>query len=162
MKQSPVDSPALEELRAKGIPFRLFYHRRPIASLEQAAAERGQRPEQVIRSILFRLKPEDFCLALIGGPEQINWRRLRQHFNQSRLTMASPEEVQRVTGYQPGTVSPFGLPVRLPIIADPNVFAPEEVSLGSGLRGVAIILKTVDLRAALGEISVLSLVGNRE
>lgn len=158
MSQLPVTSPALAELEHKGIPYRIFTHGGPIHSLEQAAAERGQSPEQVVRSILFRLSREEFCMALVAGAQQINWRGLRRHFNQSRLSLASPDEVQRITGYRPGTVSPFGLPEPIPLIADPNVFEPEEVSLGSGLRGIAIIMKTTDLRAALGDIQILPLI----
>jgi Cys-tRNA(Pro) deacylase len=158
MSQPPVRSPALAELERKGIPYRLFIHKAPITSLDQAAAERGQDPEQVVRSILFRLSQGEFFLALVAGPQQVNWRGLRRTFNQSRLTMASPEEVERITGYKPGTVSPFGLPEPLPVIADPNVFAPKEISLGSGVRGVAIIMTTADLRVALGKVSILPLV----
>ncbi len=158
MSQPPIHSPALDDLQRRGIPFRVFVHERPISSLEQAAAERGQAPEQVVRSILFRLSKDDFCLALVAGPQQINWRGLRRHLDQSRLSMATPDEVLRVTGYRPGAVSPFGLAHPLPVIADPNVFAPEEVSLGSGLPGVAIILKSADLRRALGKVSVLPLI----
>jgi prolyl-tRNA editing enzyme YbaK/EbsC (Cys-tRNA(Pro) deacylase) len=74
---------------------------------------------------------------------------LRKHLGQSRLTLATPEEVLAVTGYQLGAVSPFGLPQPLPILVDESVFAQEEISLGSGVRGTAVILKTVDLLRAL-------------
>lgn len=158
MSQLPAHSPALDELERKRIPFRLFIHNGPIISLEQAAAERGQSPEQIVRSILFRLSKDEFCMALVAGSRQINWRGLRRHLNQSRLTMASPDEVRRTTGYDPGTVSPFGLPKPIPLIADPNIFEPEKVSLGSGLRGVAIIMNRLHLRTALGEVSILPLI----
>ena len=49
------ETPATRELSAREVDFRLFQHAGPVRSLEQAAAERGQQPEQVVRSILFRL-----------------------------------------------------------------------------------------------------------
>ena len=158
MTQNAPRSPAFIELDLKGISYQVFIHDKPITSLEQAAADRGQSPDQVIRSILFRLSSEEFCLALVAGPDQINWRELRRHFNQSRLTMASPDEVFKVTGYKPGSVSPFGLPSPLPIIADPSVFESGEISLGSGIRGTAIIMKTSDLKQALGNFEIISLI----
>lgn len=155
MNDSTPVSLVLTELN---IPHRLFRHPGPIRSLEQAAQERGQRPEQVIRSILFRLAKDDYMLALVAGPGQISWRALRQYLGQSRLTMAKPDEVLAVTGYPIGAVSPFGLPRPMRILVDPGVLAPQEISIGSGERGATIIMRTDDLKHALGEVEVIKLV----
>ena len=68
--------------------------------------------------------------------------------------MATENEVLTVTGYGVGTVSPLGLPDPIRILVDESVFKPDEVSIGSGMRGVAIIMKSADLPKALGEIEV--------
>lgn len=149
--------PASMALRERGIPHRLFVHSGPLTSLQQAAQERGQRPEQVIRSILFRTGQDEYLLALVAGAAQISWKALRAYLGRSRLTMAREDEVLQVTGYPVGAVSPFGTARRLRVVADASVFAEEEVSLGSGVRGVALILKREDFRRALGEVEVASL-----
>ena len=141
-------------LAALGLPHRVFRHPGPVSSLEQAARERGQSPEQVIRSIVFRIGAAEFVMVLIAGPAQVSWPALRSYLGQSRLTMANEDEVLAVTGYRPGAVSPFGLPAPLRILADENVFAPEEISLGSGERGVTIIMKSADLRRGLGNVEI--------
>ena len=56
MSQKPPASLALDEL---GIEHRVFLHPGPVSSFEQAASDRNQRPEQVVRSILFQIRPED-------------------------------------------------------------------------------------------------------
>ncbi|TAK12811.1 MAG: YbaK/EbsC family protein [Anaerolineae bacterium] len=150
-------SPAAHVLTAQGIPFREFTHLGQVSSLEQAAAERDQTPGQVVRSILFRLGEEDYALVLVAGPQQVNWKALRRHFNQSRLTMASPEEVLSVTGFEIGAVGPFGLKRALPIVLDASLTAQSEVSLGSGVRGTAVILTVADLQAALGQPPIAAL-----
>ncbi len=142
--------PVAAALAAQGAPHRVFRHAGPVSSLEQAAAERGQQPEQVVRTILFRLGEGRYALALVAGGGQLSWPALRRHWGQSRLTMASEEEVLAVTGYPLGAVGPFGLPAPLPVLVDDSVLAQDEVSLGSGVRGVAVILKSADLLAALG------------
>lgn len=147
MQSSPVAA-ALDRL---GIPYRLFMHPGPVGSLEQAAAERGQRPEQVVRSILFRLDQDRFALVLIAGAAQVSWRALRKELGQSRVTMAAEEEVLAVTGYRTGAVSPLGLPQPLPIYVDESITAEEEISIGSGIRGTTVILRSADLLAALPE-----------
>jgi Cys-tRNA(Pro)/Cys-tRNA(Cys) deacylase len=154
MPETPPVSQALQEM---GIPHRVFMHSDPVNSLEEAARQRGQRPSQVVRSILFRVGQDEFRMALVAGPAQISWKTLRRHLGQSRLTMASEEEVLAVTGYAPGTVGPFGLPRPLQILIDPSVLDEEEISIGSGLRGVAVILSSVDLQRGLLDAEVVSL-----
>ncbi len=72
----------------------------------------------------------------------------------SRITMASEAEVLEATGYVRGAVTPLGLPVPMRILADESVFKPEEISIGSGVRGVAIIMKSETLRKALGTVEI--------
>jgi Cys-tRNA(Pro)/Cys-tRNA(Cys) deacylase len=150
----PENPPAAQALEKLGVPHRIFRHTGPVASLEQAASERGHQPDQVVRSILFRTGPERFVMVLAAGPAQISWPALRSYLGQSRLTMASADEVLSVTGYRIGAVSPFGLPGPVRILADENVFAFQEISLGSGERGVAIILKSADLRSTIENIEI--------
>jgi len=54
----------------------------PVHTLEQAAIERGQRPEQVVRSILFRLSSDEFFMVLIAGQRQISWKAIRAYLDQ--------------------------------------------------------------------------------
>lgn len=145
-------SPASKALLAMGISHLEFVHDGLINSIEQAAAERNQDVNQVVRSIVFRLNEGEYAMVLIAGPRQISWKALRKHFGMSRLTMASPDEVVQATGYEIGTVSPFGLATPLLVIADEGVFAQPAVSLGSGLRGTAIMMTAKELQAALGPV----------
>lgn len=150
-------TPVSHALVQMDIPHREFRHPGLVRSLEQAATERGQQPEQVIRSILFRLSADEFVMVLMAGPQQIDWKALRHYLGETRLTTASEEEVRRVTGYERGAVAPFGLPMPMRILADESIFAPEELSLGSGVRGTTIILSSADLRRALGNVEIVHL-----
>ena len=152
-----IKTPVTQELDQKQIPYTLFSHDGPVRSLEQAAAERGQQPAQVVRSLLFRLAQDEFLMALVAGPQQIDWKQLRRLLGQSRLTLATADELRRVTGYEMGAVAPFGLPTPLRILVDQSVLDQTEVSLGSGVRGTAVILKTADLLKALEGVEVVSL-----
>ncbi|MFS8085480.1 MAG: aminoacyl-tRNA deacylase [Acidobacteriota bacterium] len=151
-------TPVGRALAEQGIPLREFSHPGPILSLEQAAEERGQRPEQVVRSILFRLAQDDYLMVLVAGPRQIDWKVLRHYLGQSRLTMASADEVRQVTGYEIGAVSPFALPRSIRILLDEGVLRVDEVSIGSGVRNTTVIMSTVDLLRALGDVERVAVV----
>lgn len=162
MQPSELDSgptPVANVLNALGVGTREFTHPGPVRSLEQAAAERGQQPDQVVRSILFRTGQEDYLMVLVAGPRQVDWKALRRHLGQSRLTMATPEEVLQVTGYEIGAVAPFGVPGPLRVLIDESVTAHDEVSIGSGRKGTTVILRTADLLAALPAAERVRLAG---
>lgn len=147
--------PVAQALLEKNIPHRVFTHPGPVHSLEQAARERGQQPEQVIRSILFRLSENEFLMVLMAGPAQIPWKALRKYVGSSRLTMASEEEVLSITGYVTGAVGPFGLPAPIRVLVEASVLTQDEVSLGSGVRGTTVFIKVADMMQALGDVEVV-------
>ncbi len=159
MTEQPPASIALEKLN---IPHQIFIHEKPVTSFEQAASDRNQRPEQIVRSILFQIRPDEFLMVLMAGPAQIDWRKLRQLVKRSRIRMATEAEVLEVTGYRVGTVSPFGLKNPVTVLIDTSVLKEEEISIGSGVRNMAIILKSEDLRRALGDAEIVSLGENSE
>jgi len=154
MTEQPPASIALEKL---DIPHQVFTHETAVTSFEQAASDRNQRPEQVVRSILFQIRPEEFLMVLVAGREQVDWKKLRQYVGRSRVRMATEEEVLEVTGYRIGTVSPFGLKNKVKVLIDASVLKEEEISVGSGVRNTAIIIKSADLRQVLEESEVVSL-----
>lgn len=155
----PPASIALDQL---GIPHRVFRHEKPVTSFEEAASARDQRPEQIVRSILFQVRPGEFVMVLMAGRDQVDWRKLRQLVKRSRVRMATEEEVLEVTGYRIGTVSPFGVRNQVRVLLDASVLREEEISIGSGVRNVAIIMKGEDVRRALGEVEMVELGENTD
>ncbi len=93
-------------------------------------------------------------MVLVAGRGQVAWPALRAFLGQSRLTTATEEELLAVTGYERGAVAPFGLPAPMRVLLDRSVLTHEEISMGSGVRGTAVILRTADLLAALGDVAI--------
>ena len=152
--ETPTVSIALEQL---GMPHTVFRHENPVHSFEQAASDRGQRASQVVRSILFRIAEDEFIMALVAGPAQVSWKILRKYLGKSRVSMATEDEVLAVTGYRIGTVGPFGLLNQVKVLIDSSVMLEEEISIGSGMRNTAVILKSADLHHALKDSVIVSL-----
>lgn len=147
-------TPVTRALDAANIPYRFFRHPGQVTSLEQAARERDQNPEQVIRSIVFRLAKDEFVMVLIAGPAQVSWPALRAYLGQSRLTMADQTQILEMIGYPIGAVSPLGLPNPMRILVDRSVLQESEVSIGSGVRDTTVILRSSDLMEILGSAEI--------
>jgi Cys-tRNA(Pro)/Cys-tRNA(Cys) deacylase len=136
------------------IPYRFFKHPAAVHSLEQAARERGQRPEQIIRSIVFRLSRGGFVMVLVAGEKQVSWPAMRKHLGTSRISMATEEEVLQVTGFALGAVSPFGTSQPFRILVDRSALEEEEISIGSGVRYTTVIMRRDDFLHALAEVEI--------
>lgn len=162
LQELPSDAtPVSRSLADQGIHHRVFRHPAPLFSLEQAALERGQRPGQVVRSIVFRIAAGEFVMVLVAGPAQIAWPALRAYLGHSRLTTATEDELLAITGYTRGAVAPFALPVPMRILIDHAVLTEEEVSMGSGVQGTTIIMRSADLLNGLpgAELGAFSAAG---
>jgi len=142
-------TPVTIALDAWGVSYRLHLHQGPISSVEQAARERGLIPEQIIRSLLFRLENGEFVLVLMPGPGKVSWPKLRRRLGVTRLTTAAAEIVQSITGYPPGSVSPYGLPSTVRLLADLRLLRHTTVSIGAGIPDAGVILRTEDLLRTL-------------
>ena len=153
----PQKTPVTNCLEAKKLPYTLFLHKGPIKSLEEAAADRGQTPDQIIRTIVFRCKKDQFIIVLMPGEMRVSWSALRKYTGHSRITMASEREILELTGYQLGAVSPLGLPKPMRILVDYSILNKDIISIGSGVRGLAVIMKTTDLLSAIEKYEVESL-----
>lgn len=147
-------TPVTRFLDECGIPYRFFKHPGLVRSLEQAAQERGQRPEQIVRSIVFRLSRGGFVMVLVAGAKQVSWPALRKHLATSRISMATEAEVLQITGYKLGAVSPFANRQPVRILLDKGILSESEISVGSGLRYTTVIMLREDFLRALGNVEV--------
>lgn len=150
-------SKAIQFLTNTNIPFRLFFHTSQPISLEEAARQRKQSVYQVVRSILFRTPKSSYIMVLAPGPKQISWKSLRDYLHVRRISLATPEEVRTVTGYLIGTVTPFGIPSSIRLIADISLKQMGEISIGSGQQQIAVILNASEMFSVLPNVEFLSL-----
>ena len=139
---SALDTPATRALAASGIDYLVTAHG-PVGSLREAAEARGLEPWQVLKTLVVRRGDDDFVLVLVPGDRQISWPKLRSMLGVSRLSMPDKDVARDVTGYERGTITPFGSLVApagspWPVLADALIVSREgPVSIGGGAHGVA-------------------------
>ena len=83
-------------------------------SVEEAAEMRGVPLASVVKSIVVRRGEGDYLMVLVPGDRIIDWGKLRKVVGVSRMSLAPAEEALAVTGYRPGTITPFGSQAQLP------------------------------------------------
>ncbi|MCD9154754.1 aminoacyl-tRNA deacylase [Aeromicrobium duanguangcaii] len=134
-------------LDAAGIDYTVTHHGQ-VGSLAEAAAARGVDPNRIVKTLVVRRGDDDHLFVLVPGDRQIDWPKLRHALGVSRLSMPSPEDAFAATGYERGTITPFGSTHAWPVIADEHVTGT--ISLGGGAHGVSVTVEAQDVIAALG------------
>lgn len=143
---------ALAALAASGIRYAVTRHG-PVGSIEEAAVLRGVRPGDIVKTLVVRRAEDDNLFVLVPGDRAFSWPKLRALLGTSRLSMPDAAGALAVTGYERGTITPFGSTHAWPVIADRAV-AGRPVSMGAGAHGVAVtvdgdeILRALDARVA--------------
>lgn len=145
---NPGEERAVAALEASGLRFRIVRHG-PVRSLEEAAAARKLKPEQLIKTLVVRRGEDDYLLVLVPGGRTISWPKLRALLGVQRLSMPDAEVARDVTGYERGTITPFGATRAWPVIADARV-AGNAVSIGAGAHGVSATVDGSRLVLGLG------------
>ena len=135
--------PALAALAASGLEHTVTRHGR-VGSLAEAAAVRGVDPSAIVKTMVVRRGEGDHLFVLVPGDRQISWPKLRALLGVNRISMPDADVAREVTGYERGTITPFGSRSALPVVADERIVG-RTISLGAGGHGVAATLAGDDV-----------------
>jgi Cys-tRNA(Pro) deacylase len=143
-----VSSPAIEALESGRIAHRLIRHG-PVRSLAEAARARGVEPADVVKTMVVRRGADDYLFVLVPGDREISWPKLRAALGARRLSMPDAATALQLTGFERGTITPFGSRTALPVIADQRMLG-RQITLGGGEHGVAIAVEADEVLRELG------------
>ena len=82
-----------------------------------AATALGCKVGAIVKSLLFKAG-DSFILCLVSGDKRCSLKKLKKILNEKDISMASPEDVKKVTGYTIGGVSPTGHLTQIKIFTD--------------------------------------------
>ncbi|MCW2506624.1 MAG: hypothetical protein JWO79_4908 [Actinomycetia bacterium] len=141
-------NPALEAMTAAELGHRVIRHG-PVRSLAEAAEARGAEVPDVVKTIVVRRGDGDYLFVLVPGDRVISWPKLRALLGVSRLSMPDAAAAKDATGYERGTITPFGSSTAWPVFADERM-AGRTITLGAGEHGTAVAVAADEALAALG------------
>jgi Cys-tRNA(Pro) deacylase len=138
---------ALAAVASAGLAHQVIRHG-PVRSLAEAAQARGVEPAAVVKTLVVRRGDDDYLLVLVPGDRTIAWPKLRDLLGVSRLSMPDAAAALAATGYERGTITPFGSTTAWPVVADERLRG-REITLGAGAHGVAVAVDAEETLAAL-------------
>src|SRR5215813_8054333 len=103
-------------LRRQGVAFTVLRHE-PVFTSEQAAAVRGTSLASGAKALIIKAK-DQFFLMVLPADRKLDSRQARTLLGVKALRFATREEVESLTGLQPGSIPPFGTLFGLPTYCD--------------------------------------------
>ncbi|MDR3602023.1 MAG: Cys-tRNA(Pro) deacylase [Desulfosporosinus sp.] len=114
--------------------------------------------EQVYKTLVARGDKTGVIIACIQGNHELHLKGLATLSGNKKVEVVPLKEVQPLTGYIRGGVSPIGMKKNYPTFIDLTIKNHAQIAVSAGLRGLQLFLSPIDLisvtKAHLGGISI--------
>jgi len=107
-------------------------------SAEDAAHKMNVPVEQVFKTLVARGDKTGVIIASIPGNKELDLKALAKLSGNKKVEMVPSKEIQHLTGYIRGAVSPLGLKSDYPYYLDQSAYDFSKVVVSAGMRGVQI------------------------
>ena len=118
-------------------------------SATNVAAKVGMPPEQVFKTLVARGDKTGVIMACVPGDGELDLKELAAASGNKKVEMITLKEVQPLTGYIRGGVSPLGAKKKYPVFIDETALLYPIIAVSAGIRGCQIMLRPEDLILAV-------------
>jgi len=114
-------------------------------SAESVAKKVGLPPEQVFKTLVARGDKTGVLMTCIPGNTELDLKAMATVSGNKKVEMVPMKEIQQLTGYIRGGVSPIGTKKHYPIFLDESAMRFPFISISAGARGSQIFISPRDL-----------------
>ncbi len=122
--------PIIRLLQQKQIDYDVLEHESPIRTAEEGARYFGIEPGQTAPALILKADDDYLCLIISGDRGRVEMEQLARQLSRKQVKLASPADVQQLTGYKVGSVPVVGL--SLPCVLDRWLLRYSHVYGGTG------------------------------
>lgn len=112
----------------------------------EAAEKLGVAAARVFKTLVVSLDNRELVVAVVPVSSMLSMKLLARATKTRKALMAAKSDVERVTGYVLGGVSPLGQKKRLKTIIDSSAKDCPTIYVSAGRRGLEIELAPADLQ----------------
>ncbi len=112
---------------------------------KEAASSLGCEVGAIVKSLLFKTN-DDFILGLVAGDKKASLNKLKKILNSKDVSMASADEVKKITGYTIGGVSPIGLLNEVDVLIDDSLDRFDSLFAAAGHPNCVFKINFIDLQ----------------
>jgi Cys-tRNA(Pro)/Cys-tRNA(Cys) deacylase len=87
----------------------------------------------------------EYFVLLVPGSKTVPFKKLAKTRRAKKAGMVDPATAERLTGYQVGGISPFGMKQRLRVMIDAGLLSFDKVAINGGMRGLMLVMSPADI-----------------
>lgn len=129
-------------LEARGVLYRVVEHE-PVYTSQEAARVRGTPLEQGAKAMVFEADGRP-VLLVVAAHRRIDTRAFKRLYGTKNLRLVQPQEVERITGLEVGSVPPLGSVLGLLTYVDESLLENPEISFNAGSHTRSVIMSCRD------------------
>jgi Cys-tRNA(Pro)/Cys-tRNA(Cys) deacylase len=114
-------------------------------SAESVARKVNLPLEQVFKTLVARGDKTGVLMACIPGNVELDLKAMAMVSGNKKVEMVPMKEIQQLTGYIRGGVSPIGTKKHYPIFLDESAMRFPSISISAGTRGSQVFISPEDL-----------------
>ena len=141
-------TPAINSLQKSKTDFKIheYVHDAAAESYGLEAAEKmGVDASRVFKTLVVMLDAKDYAVGVIPVSNMLSMKNIAKAAGAKKAAMADKADVERITGYVLGGVSPLGQKKRLKTFIDESAQQLGTLFVSAGRRGLEIEIKPQDL-----------------
>lgn len=116
---------------------------------ESVAAKVGMPAGQVFKTLVARGDKTGVLFACVPGESELDLKKIAAVSGNKKVELVPLKEVQPLTGYIRGGVSPLGAKKHYPVFLDKSAGQWPLIAVSAGVRGCQILLPAQQLAAAV-------------
>ncbi|MBU0632545.1 Cys-tRNA(Pro) deacylase [bacterium] len=116
---------------------------------EEAAQKLGVVQDRVFKTLVVVSDKNEFIVGIVAVSSKLNMKSMAKAVGAKKAAMADTHDVEKITGYILGGVSPLGQKKRLKTIIDESAKEFETIFVSAGKRGLDVELSAKDLQELL-------------
>lgn len=105
-------------------------------------------PEATFKTLVARGDKTGVIMACLPGNAELDLKKFATVTGNKKVELAPVKEIQSLTGYLRGGVSPLGVRKKYPLWLDETALMHDLISVSAGQRGLQMILAPQDLQRA--------------
>ena len=133
-------------LNDKGFGDRITEHKETIDTVEHAAMQIGCTEAEIAKTLSF-IVDENPVIVVMAGDGRVNSSKFKAQFH-TKPHMIPRDQVEEITGFQPGGVCPFGVPKDIPVWLDISMKRFAYIHPAGGNEFVSVNLTPDELEKA--------------
>ncbi len=118
-------------------------------SAAAVAVKIGQPVGRLFKTLVLRGDKTGVIIACVPGERELNLKSIAAISGNKNVEMVHMKEIQELTGYIRGGVSPVGMKKNYPTYVDESAFQFDFIFVSAGIRGMQLKIDPKDLAAAV-------------